>query len=995
MTPILSAVAREYSRRYNDLKNICFLFPNKRCGVFFKKYLASEGVISENLPHILTISEFMSQTSRLREASKMDQLFTLFNCYNQILAGKGNQEEDTVDFASFKGWGETVLSDFHIVDMYLANPDEIFKNVKDFRAITSNFLSEDQKDVMREYFGLEEFDKEETFWKQFNDPDKLSPLKSGFLNLWQILSPLHRSFIKSLKEKSTSTSGNIYREAVERVRKKGQAAIPYKKIVAVGFNALNEAERSLFKLLKDQEGYEGFDEYIDFIWDATGPILNDKSFSASRFVNYNKKHFPEPEWWKSSSEDSVADNFPEIQIIAAPSLTSQTQVAAKILEGYHKPEDKSLIADARVALVLPDESLLSNMLYSFPDDIGDINLTMGVSLKQTSIASFISTLRRIYSTSNIGKTVTFFTKDLKFLFSHPYISFLVPLKNIENLDSTISEKRKIRISLDEVGEIAPELKILLDFPDKKSDSLEVLKYLKSILSALSESMSNSGSSSDISQDVEQIGIYYQYAEQLENSIKEYGISTDPLTLFHLIDRLISSEKIGFEGEPLSGLQVMGTLETRCLDFDHVIILSMNEGIMPRKANAASFIPDSLRQAYGLPPARYAEEIFAYYFFRLISRPQKVTLIYDGRTISGLRGGESRYLLQLDHFAPSHKLKKEAWQYLLLNPDAKMSSVVKNEEIKEKLKDFCKEGEGSKNLSASSLNSYRECGIKFLLKNVLDIDDTAPNDDFIDAVSTGNIVHEVMMRLYLPEDMQHKFLYDPVIISREFLDQIVENPGMILSLVVESINSQLYFQKEKVSKMPESGVIEILASQLAQLVTEIVKYDRNLAPFKLYGCEITRKLKVKMPSGRTVNFKFAIDRLDEITVDGQQRIRIVDYKTGSRKRSAGDLEEVFLGNYKSEQLFQLFTYAWLLNKLNFKGAEDVVTEIYYVPDLVSGTGGLPEIGGEKVGSYARYREEFEERLVNLVESIFDFPEFTPPLLAEECSYCAYRSLCLQS
>lgn len=988
MQPFLRTIAREYSSRYSSLKSVCFLFPNKRCGIFLKKYLAEFGISSDQLPHILTISEFMAQIARKTEANRIVQLFVLFNAYKELI-----DDDSSIEFDTFRGWGETVISDFNTVDMAMADPTEVFKNVKDYRTITSNFLTEEQKDVMREYFGVEDFDDSSSFWKNFNEPEKDTPLKQRFLNLWQILAPLHHKFVETLHSEGYGSSGSIYRAAAEKILENNKNTFPYKKIVVIGFNALTEAERLVFKGMRDMEGFPGYDSFTDFIWDAAGPFLNGENVTASKFVKYNMQHFPMPEWLQKLLHNEKTNEYPEICIISSPSLSSQAKVAGELLKSYISPQNKSLIDDSQVALILPDESLLSNTLYSIPEEIGTVNLTMGFSLRQTPISSFLSILRRVFLTARENlDDIVFYVKDLRILFSHPYSQILFNNADIASLLEFLNRFHKISVSLSQIAEYIPEAPIYLKFPSKKEKGEDIFIFLDKIFTRLLDKISSMEPDSTENEDISQITIYADYVKSLEEAVLKYSIEATPLSVMLMADRLISNEKIGFEGEPLYGLQVMGTLETRSLDFRHIIVMSMNEGKMPRRTAASTFIPASLRNAYGLPPARYAEEIFSYYFYRLISRAEKVTLIYDGRAVSGMRGGVSRYIMQLRHFAPEEKILEVDWQYRLKNRQKFNASFEKTPEIFERTQVFSLDNENRKNFSASSLNTYRECQVKFFLQNLLDLNSDPERGDFMNSIEIGNVLHDSMMALYLPISLQRKLLKNPVVITKDFLENILSHREIIKNEVTRSINRIYYFEKENPVKEIESGVTQIIADQISQLIEEIIRYDITLTPFNLYGCEISENLKVKLKSGRIVNFRFAIDRLDEITIDGNPHLRIVDYKTGGRKRYAKSLEEVFNGGYESEQLFQLFTYAWLLGKLNVKGWEDVVTEIYFVPDLIEGKRGLPEIAKEKVESFRPYIEEFSNRLEAMIESVFESPIFTENQNAVSCTNCTFKSFC---
>lgn len=1000
MEPILRTIAREYSQRYSNLKDLCFLFPNKRCSVFLRKYFAEFDIHTEDLPHILTISEFMSIAAKQTEAGRIEQIFTLYNSYLELLSGLKEVKDATVEFEAFRNWGEIVLADFNTVDMSLCDPDELFRNVKDYREIATDFLSDEQKEVMKEYFGVTEFGESERFWKQFDKDSKKSPLKERFLNLWQLLAPLHRLFINKLREKGLGTTGSIYREAAKNIEIRGKQAFPiYKKVVAVGFNALTEAERKVFSILQDEKGFDGYDAFIDFVWDASGPILSDSNFTASRFVDYNKKHLPMPDWMEKVLEKQENADYPQIEIISSPSLTAQAKVAGQILEEYKSGEGKEMIMNSEVALVLPDETLLTNVLYSLPDGLDEVNLTMGLSMRQTSIVAFISLLRRVYANMRESKKGNYFlSKDLKLLFTNPYAYILWEAEEVENALKYISDYHKISLTLDEIAEFIPTANEFLSFPSKKDasrieSSQAIFELLKKILDTLESKLEEIGENigENSGEEKEYVKIYKEYLDDFEETLKQFGITLSPLSVMTMGERLISGSKIGFEGEPLVGLQVMGTLETRSLDFKHVIILSMNEGIMPRRSVSSTFIPESLRRAYGLPPARYAEEIFGYYFYRLISRAEKVTLIYDGRVISGMRNGESRYLLQLREYAPKDKMTEVSWQYHLQSREREKIVVERDPEIRRLYDKFSSLDKDSKNLSASSLNTYRDCELKFFLKCVLNINDEKGRDDYMDPITLGNIFHEVMMDLYLPPMERNKFLDPPKILTATHLQNILDNKDQIKELVDRKIRKFYYGDKEGKGRVVESGVLDMLSQQIEELVREVVNHDLTLAPILLYGCEITKKFQVELSSGRKLNFKFAIDRLDEVEIDGVRRLRVIDYKTGSVKLDAKNLEEIF-SNGGHHQVFQLFMYSWLLNKMGAKRWQGLQTEIYSVPLINMGKRGLPILGKDLVEAYGPYHEDFNRELEELLENLFENPEIKGTPNKENCKFCGFNDLC---
>lgn len=1015
MIPFLKSIAKAYAGRYPDLSDICFLFPNKRGGTFFLKYLkdeyASHAVMA---PAVMTIADFVTEVSGRVAASRLDLLFILYRCYRKLqgLPEISDEKSEDGSFDDFVSWGETTLSDFSEVDLYMVNPEEVFKNVKDYREITSNFLTDEQRKVMAEYFGRTDMGDPGRFWKNF-DQGNLSEVKNRFLYLWRIMLPLYEEFNRQLENEGLAYTGALYRIALERLKEEGARKVlkNYKKVVAVGFNALSTSEHVIFKLLKEEEGYEGFDSFADFFWDATGPILAKDRNSASTFVRANIETFPCPSWAFPSLRLSDTESLPdEIRIAASPSNSAQTKIAGVTLKELYSRLKGNEFRDAKVAVVLPDENLLLPMLYSLPEGIRDVNLTMGYPLRLTSAVSFVSLLRRVVgSIRNVGGEHAFFGRDLRLFLSHPYCQACFPAKSIRKVNDLIIKKHRVAVSETDLRTEAPEIFEMLHGYDRKATPSEALGWLGSVLAFVRTRLgSENNAMLKTRLETGHIDAYLDALRRLSDILKERGVAMRPQTVFRLADRLISGETVNFEGEPLIGLQVMGMLETRSLDFDHIIILSANERTLPRRARTRSFIADSLRHAYGMPPSNYAEEIFAYYFYRMISRAKGVTLVYDARSGGGLRSGDvSRYVLQLRHLFAQDCLIEEDWKFMLSGREATDPSVEKDDDIMKRLSLFTLEGEGGRNFSASALQGYRECQVKFFYETVLRINTDPEPTEFIDAITAGNILHDVMRRVYTGDtDEKGRLLDSPMHITSAFIDTILEDEDEIRRLVRQSINRNHYGRKDKEDlDKPLSAGSEMVADRITEQVIRVLTYDRSLTPFNLLGCEIEDVIRIKLPSGRIVNFRFAIDRLDEIRNGdtGRWQLRIVDYKTGSIKLNAATFDDVLKGDWRGEQVFQLFIYAWLLGKLpGFEGKTDIRMEIYNVPAIFKGDKYLPKIGSldeegalsskqDEVESFAEYAVQFSERVEEMLDSIFDNPRFEA-VREEECGLCAFRGVC---
>ncbi len=1018
MIPFLHSVAKAYASRYPDLSEVLFLFPNKRSGTFFLKYLKEELKSHASIaPEVKTISEFVGELSQRVAASRIDLLFMLYRCYRRLLGLPEQEEgsEETVNFDSFLGWGEAVLGDFNEVDLYLADPQEVFKNVKDYREISSTFLTEEQRRVMQEYFGRTDPGDPTRFWNNFEDEEHLSEAKKRFLHLWRAMAPLYNDLNAELKEAGLAYTGVMYREAARRLSEEDiKELLPYKKVVAVGFNALSTSEQSIFASLRDEEGYEGFDSFADFFWDATGPVLSHDVNSASKFVESNIRAFPCPDWALPTLKLSDKETLPDVmRVVASPSNAAQVKIAGEILAELRGKLSGEEFRDAKVAVVLPDENLLLPMLYSLPGGMGDVNLTMGYPLRLTSVVPFVNLFRRLFNTMRTADgEKAFFHRDLRLFLSHPFSHACFSTDAINYINGFISSSHRMMVKMSEIGSFSPKLAAILDGLNPNFKPHETLQYLDMILAEVAEALpGREGTMVKSRLEISHISVYRDALRRLGDILDEYEMKMKPMTVFRLADRLLAGESVGFEGEPLTGLQVMGMLETRSIDFDHILILSANEKVLPRRARTRSFIPDSLRHAYGMPPANYAEGIFAYYFYRMISRAKGVAMIYDARSGGGMRSGDvSRYILQLRHLFAKGKLREEDWKFILSGKEPYDPSVEKIDseghpikEIQEQLQLFCDKG-SRKNLSASALQAYRECQVKFYYQTVLGISTDSEPSEFIDAIAAGNILHDVMLRIYLPDaEMQRKVLERPLMVQRETIDRLLADKEGLEQLVRRCVNAEHYGFKDEKVDTPLTGTTEMVARHIVEQVRGILLHDRELTPFKFYGGEIQDRLDVKLRSGRHVNFKFAIDRLDEINVDGKPTLRIVDYKTGSLKLEAASMEELFKGDWRSEQVFQLFTYAWLLEKVKLPfPTQNVRMEIYDVPGMQKGEENLPMVGTtdeegntitapQPIESYGIVAEEFSEGMEKMIDSIFDSPRFEA-CDETECSLCELRTLC---
>lgn len=1068
-TTFLDVIARQYKKRYTDLSGFTFVMPNKRSGYFLTKIFAEMSDTAMVAPRILSINEFIAEVADNVTDSRIDSIFRLYRCYLNILGCEGGMTLDT-----FSSWGEIILSDFNEIDMQMVNAEEIFKNVYDLNAIKSNFLTSAQKRVMAEYFGYNRLEKEEDFehlWEKIEtvmtpgEEGEESKIRGNFHSLWKLLLPLYKEFKVSLHNDGLTSAGGAYREVAEKLEE-GLEPLEGEKLVFVGFNALSESEFSIFSSLKKMEislpGRKETEPKADFIWDMVPEIFAQQDDPALKFVSFNssKDNFPIPEWIKRPLQSSIPDKMPELKIVSVPSRVMQAKVAGEILsEMLGQQEIEEMLEDARIAVVLPDENLLLPMLYSLPKSMSHPNLTMGFPLKHTPVVSFVALLRKLQQATVVsGKDDLFYLDNVKDLLAHPYADTLFDRKDVNGFISHIEKQRRLLVSANLLKQLGGNASLVFR-PLKSSETVD---YLKEILSKVKDAFSEGKNKGYLRAEVERvyIGSYIDALIKLKICLNQYDFQFEPTMIFQLADRIIAGESVVFDGRPLEGLQIMGVLETRCLDFDKVIMLGVNEKVMPRVGRNSTFIPNVIRNAFGMPPANYQEEIFAYYFFRLLGRCREGILTYDSRASENRTPGPSRYLLQLKYLSPRTsvlseceyafnlprraegeiKIEKEDWltpyldRYVVSREASReeydVLNALETEEYGILMKTF-------KNFSASALSHYLGCGLKFLFNDVMNLAAEREQTETIDPINLGLIVHEAIQNLYFPEKKRKIVLNKPIVVTQEFLRSLLYEK--VAAGEETRVEREVRLQILK-HHFKDTGIDDLRGS--AALIYEyVVKYVRNIleadlaqAPFRLWGCEIERTMPYYLApdpesgekSGKIVSIKMVIDRLDQEGAEGASRpFRIVDYKTGNDHLNASSITDIFGGDYKSRNIFQLLLYAELLLKLlkeakievpggltydEFeKNLKVVIYKVIQLPDLKEGLippkigkmetsdGKIKDREVSTIGELRKVEEAegvtFKEEFDRLLERILD-PDtgFSGEPSDHNCVNCDFRLRC---
>lgn len=993
MTPFLLQVAREYySHELESMMDYCFVFPNKRSGTFFRHYLTE---LAEGhpmfMPGIATIGDVAAEIAGLTEATRIDQLFTLYNEYASL------SDVDAADFDRFLFWGEMILGDFNDVDRDLVDPDKLFVNLKRYREVSADFLTPEQKEILSRYWGAEFAPTSpDTFWNHLNQ-EKPSGTEQNFLRLWEVLAPLYHRFTKALRQRATASQGMMMREAVERLRTIDTSALPYKRYIFVGFNVLSLSELRLFGNLQTRN-------VADFYWDIASPAFGLRGNKAARFIHRNAALFPslyplEPEQL----------GLPEVTVKGIPSAVGEAKAAgAQIEQWIEKKMIKEPANAVDTAVVLPDENLLIPMIHSLPPQVENFNVTMGLPLRATSFASLLSAM---VSMQLRARGDRFFWEDVKVLLTHPIIQRVDP-QGTSQLMHVINDRRLYMVDTALATAKAPAIAWMFGRAIGRDGEIQgVYDYfytaLGSLLAALEKALpprpkAGKGEKApeqtpgEVAQNVE---VYYVRTclgalEELQAAVERYGMKMTPATYIRMLQQAVTGTTVSLAGEPLKGLQVMGVLETRGLDFTNVVMLSMNERIFPRRHFTRSFIPDTLRRAYGMSTDDWQETIYAYYFYRLISRAERLTLIYDARSSGGRSSEMSRYIAQMLYLFPGLKVTHTLDSFAIGVPDVPEIKVEKTDEIMEKINEY-RVG-GPRALSPSSINEYINCPLSFYIKHIEGINLEDEVTDYMDSALYGTILHKVMERIFkdLRDDAPE------VKVTDAMLDRVMakENPYLD-QLITECIN--VFFNnlpKGTLTKL--TGEAEVMGKVMLHFVTLMLKEEKKWTPFDFIDAEYKKPKRLEITDDLKVNISMSIDRVDRVFPQGKYgeptagKIRVIDYKTGIDKTSFSTMDQLFdnsLDGRRKAMVQMLFYCNAYAREERYEGP---IQPMIYKFSTIATQGIQPIMRGrEPLLDYRDVNEEYLRGLASALSSLFDpSVPFVQAPNEHNCKFCSFKTIC---
>lgn len=962
MKPFLYQVATLFYQQYGaEIHRLAFVFPNRRAGLFFQKYLSE---ISEKplfSPSILTINDLFMQLSGKHPADKIQMLFRLYELYKQR---SGSSES----FDEFIYWGEMLLNDFDDIDKYMVDARMLFRNVSDLKSLDDdfNYLSPEQVQAIR------------SFWSSFY-PKGDSPNQQHFLELWEILYDLYAGLRTSLAKDGCGYDGMIFREVVEQLEKEPMSDFPFDRVVFVGLNALSVSEERLLLALQKKG-------VADFYWDYVGPWVTDPDNKASFFLERNLRLFP------SRMELPATEPVQaEIRVLGVPSAIGQAKQVYPILQALADEQQLTDESALRTAIVLPDEHLLVPVLNAIPEAIQHINVTMGYPLARTPVAAlmeYILTLQK--NIRYIDRVPVFYFRDVLPILNHQYVMAAAP-EEVSQLVKDMTAGNRIYVHAADLNR--HELLSILFTPVQNTEELS--DYLIHVLEALNACLRNNrpnpddeemiSNSTQTTVDIEQEFIFHYFAtvNRMKEVMHEAKIEMRLDTYFRLLKRMTDLITIPFEGEPLSGLQVMGVLETRALDFDRLIILSMNEGIFPLKKAANSFIPYNLRRGFGLPTYEHQDSVWAYHFYRLIRRAKQVTLLYDTRT-TGLQTGEvSRFVHQL-RYHYQYPLIDELVVYDVASSAVPPISVQKTAEVEKLLSDFL--FGGPRALSASAINTYLDCPLKFYFSVLEQIQEEDEITETVERDVFGSILHKVMEDLYAP--------FKGKLVTADLLKLLRKDQPLLTGTIARAF-AELFFKSPVVR--PLEGENFLTGEMIRKYAEKILEQDARFTPFHYIESEKKVRATITLSDRRIVQLKGFIDRVDSL----DRVLRIVDYKTGSGKLEFESVEGLFDKEAKDrpKAVMQVFLYAWMYQQLPEYTGMPIQPAIYYLRTLfqrsfdpvVEQKKGRGK--ADKVNSFQDFASDFEDKLRQCLDEIFDLDiPFTQTETGKACAYCSFRGLC---
>ena len=961
----LEYVAEDIIGKYGtDLSRIAVVFPNKRAALFLNEHLARIAGQPVWSPAYITISDLFRQHTDLKPADPIKLICDIHKSFTKCTG-----IDETLDH--FYGWGQLLLADFDDIDKNMADADSIFCNLKDIHELDDiSYLDDEQKEMLKRFFA------------NFSD-DIESELKKRFLSLWSHFGDIYHDYNRRLTEQGIGYEGAIYR----KVASEETLHLKYDKYLFVGFNLIQKVERVLFsRLMKEGKAkfYWDFDEYYMPTARAqqSASVPNNTASFAAYLTDF-------PNELDNTDRDIYANmrRPKRIRFISSPTENAQARFASNWLL-----ENDRYKAGRKTAVVMCDESILLPIMHSLPPEADKVNITSGFPLAMTPVASLVMLLFDLYTLGLRKKGTAFNPHYMKKLMAHPYARHLQEVHLKEMNDVHLKGVHLSQVHQEEVHQ---------------EGIAALLHHIATLVKQVGIATKQEGDA--LTQ--ESVFRMFTILNRLAALADSGDLLVDNTTLRRLVSQLVGAASIPFHGEPVIGVQIMGVLETRNIDFDNVLLLSCNEGNMPKGVNDSSFIPYSIRKAHGLTTIDNKVAIYSYYFHRLLQRAGDITIAYNNSTDNGHTGEMSRFMLQLlvesgqkiDHYSLTAKNQPTP-----LMPKA----IEKDEAALSKLEEMSR-------LSPSAINTYIRCKLAFYYQYIAHIKEPDSDPETIDNRMFGNIFHRAAYLIY--KDITD---HSPVI-EKAHIQAYLSNRKLLASVVDRA------FEEEECKT--NNGLQIINREVIIEYITKLLKIDQQLCPFSILAMEeeakVYTQLSFTIPSGGALkegalkggalkggalvssapdkhyNLTIGgiIDRLDAVTdkQTGKRRIRVVDYKTGNKPSSAiKSIEEVFdpknIASKHSNYFLQAILYSLIVSRSKeWNAANDPVSPALLFIKQAATNDYDPTLCIDKhpISDVTVYEEEFLTKLKETVADMYSpNAAFTPTDDRKKCELCPYRMLC---
>jgi hypothetical protein len=848
-TSFLDKIAQVLIDNYSaKLSNTIVVLPNKRAKIFLIEALKKKVAGNILSPEIISIEDFIQDITAIRTVDPIELLFEFYDVYLSVTKKTKQQS-----FELFANWAKTLLQDFNEIDRYLLDPSYVLSYLKDIEDIKK--------------WGIEVENK--------------TQLLENYIDFWKLLPNYYQTLYSHLLKKGIGYQGLIYREAVGNLDLFSKS-IANKTYLFAGFNALNASEEKIIQHLiaADQ---------AKIYWDVDQTFLNDPYHDAGLFVRRFKQNWKE---YKSNSFEWIVDDFSQtknIQVIGTPKTVGQAKIAGAIIENIiNENPNKTL---DKVAIVLGEENLLVPLLYSLPSTVGALNITMGYPSKNNPAQILINKLFKMHTNafSRNAKNYVLYYKDILDILTHPLVEPYAETGPLVNLINTNNYTFIPHHKLMELNANATDLFVLL-FQKWEKGSIAVLETVSKLLLVIKENLSNDSEEEKITKAF--VFSVFKVINKLINYYSKHEHIDKIETLYAIYKQVIDLAEVSFEGEPLNGLQIMGVLESRVLDFETVIVTSMNEGKFPAGKSQNSFIPYDVKRELGLPTFKEKDAIYTYHFYHLLQRAKNIYLLYNTES-EGLDAGEkSRFITQLEvEKQAKHHLSHEIYNAVLPETAYRPMVIEKSESVMLRLREIATVG-----FSPSALTGYIRNPIQFYFQKILRIREVEEVEENIALNTLGTIIHETL-----------KSLYDPFV-GRFISESDIQN-------CFKQIDDEVLKQFKVLYKEGE------------------IKKGRNLLAFEVAKRNVSNFLKVELESikagdvikilaleetfQRTLNhptlpfpvmIKGNVDRIEE----RNGVIRIIDYKTGKVERSSVTLKtwKGLTEEIKNDKIIQVLAYAYM-------------------------------------------------------------------------------------